>query len=310
MSKPTLKDYLRNPQNIILGIVTHYWFLFTDKTSIKIQYRLRMGRKLNLKNPTRFSEKIQWLKLYNRKPEYTTMVDKIAVKDYVAKVIGDRFIIPTLGVWNSFDEIDFNSLPDKFVLKTNHSGGSTGVVICKDKSRFNKKAAKRRLEKSMKEDFYHIFREWPYKNVPHKIFAEVFLEDNGVQGLLDYKFYCFNGEPKVLLIASNRFTTHNFNYFDMDFNPLPIISVEGKPVDNRLIRKPDCFYEMKSFAKALAQGQPHIRVDLYEIGGKVYFGEMTFYDSSGFDNLNSDKVDLEWGSWITLPLKNTEKFKK
>lgn len=296
-----INNYLKHPDKIILGIVYHCWFLFSDKASLKIQYRIKMGRRLDLKNPKRFSEKLQWLKLYDRKPEYTRMVDKITAKDYVANVIGDEYIIPTLGTWHHFDEIDFDTLPDKFVLKTNHGGGGSSVIICKDKNTFNKKRAKSTLEGSLKQSSYTSTREWPYKNVKPMIMAEQLLEDTRIHGLRDYKFYCFNGVPKVLLIASNRFTAHNFNYFDMDFNPLPIESVDGKPVDNALLRRPVSFEEMKTIAKVLSRDKSHVRVDLYEVAGKVYFGELTFYDSSGFDNLNSDKVDKEWGSWMTLP---------
>ncbi len=303
-----LSTYFKEPKRIILGIVHRFWFLFPDKTSIKIQYKAYMGRKLNLRNPKRFSEKLQWLKLYDRKPHYTTMVDKITVKDYVANIIGKQYIIPTLGIWHHFDEINFDTLPDKFVLKTNNGGGGGGVVICRDKKSFDKEKAKNILEASLKESIYRDFREWPYKNVKPMILAEQMLEDDGVHGLMDYtdegikdyKFYCFNGCPKVLLIASNRFTTHNLNYFDMDFRPLSITSVDGNPVDSNLIKKPRTFEEMKKVASLLSEGMSFIRVDLYEVQGKVYFGELTFFDSSGYDNLNSDEIDLKWGSWIEL----------
>lgn len=296
-----LRTYLKNPSKIILGVLTHFPFLFSDKTSLKIQYRIKIGRKLDLENPTRFTEKLQWLKLYDRKPIYTKMVDKITAKEYVADIIGDQYIIPTLGTWAHFDEIDFDKLPDKFVMKTNHSGGGGGVLICKDKSSFNKDNARRIMEHSLKHTIFPVSREWPFKNVKPMILVEQLLEDDDEHGLKDYKFYCFNGVPKVLMIASNRFTSHNFNYFDMDFNPLPIESVEGKPVDNTLMERPVSFEEMKTIAKALSRDKSHVRVDLYEVAGKVYFGELTFFDSSGFDNLNSDKLDLEWGSWMTLP---------
>ena len=312
----SLKNYIKSPNRILLGIITHFPFLFSDKTSLKVQYRIKLGRKLNLTNPKRYTEKLQWLKLYDRKPEYTTMVDKIAAKEYVASIIGRSHIIPTLGVWNHFDEIDMCSLPNKFVLKTNHGGGGVGVVICKDKANLDIEKAKNVLERSLKHRIYPISREWPYKNVKPHILAEPLLENQRVSsdsktdtktvssndcGIHDYKFYCFNGIPKVLLIASNRFTTHNFNYFDMDFQPLPITSVDGDPIDYHLIEKPTMFEEMKSIAKKLSHDLAHVRVDLYEVEGEVFFGELTFYDSSGFDNMNSDMTDLEWGSWITLP---------
>lgn len=297
-----------------VSLLIHFGQWLPDKTYLKLMYRFMMGRSLDLKHPKRFSEKLQWIKLYDRKPEYTTMVDKITAKSYVASIIGDKYIIPTLGTWYHFDEIDFDTLPNKFVLKTNHGGGGIGVVICKDKANFDKGRAKKLLEQSLKKSTYLYYREWPYKNVKPMILAEQLLEDkdeNGRElnlqnddGISDYKFYCFDGIPKVIMIASNRFTTHNFNYFDMDFKPLPITSVEGKPIDNSLIRKPSSFEEMKTIAKALSRGLSHVRVDLYEVSGKPYFGELTIFDSSGYDNLNSDTVDLLWGSWMTLPSKN------
>lgn len=309
----SFSQYIKSPSKIVLGFLTHFPYLFSDKISLKIQYRLKLGRKLDLSNPLRYTEKLQWLKLYDRKPLYTTMVDKIAVKEYVANLIGKKYIIPTLGVWNHFDEIDFDTLPNKFVLKTNHGGGGDAVVFCKDKTCFDKERARKVMENSLAYSIYPVSREWPYKNVVPKILAEQFL-DNKVEksvdavsekdnGIRDYKFYCFNGIPRVLLIASNRFTTHNFNYFDMDFRPLPITSVDGDPIEYGLIKKPESFEEMKAVACRLAKDLTHIRVDLYEVNGDVFFGELTFFDSSGFDNLNSDEIDLEWGSWMALPKK-------
>lgn len=298
-----IKKYFSNPNVILLGLLTHFGGGISDKIYLKLLYRLRMGKKLNLKNPSRFTEKLQWLKLYYRKPEFTRMVDKITAKEYVANILGNQFIIPTLGIWQHFDDIDFNKLPDKFVLKTNHSGGGGGVIICKDKNFLDKPKARNIIERSLKHKIYPISREWPYKDVKPMILAEDLLEDDSGKGLIDYKFFCFDGIPKVMLIATNRFSSHNFNYFDMDFRPLPIVSVSGAPADYDSIAKPAAFEEMKDIAKKLSSGLPHLRVDLYEAAGRVYFGELTFFDSSGFDNLNSDTVDLLWGSWMTLPSK-------
>ena len=259
-----------------------------------------MGRRLDLKHPERYTEKLQWLKLYDRKPEYSRMVDKIAVKEYVAERIGQQYIIPTYGVWAHFDDIDFDGLPDKFVLKTNHSGGSTGVVICRDKSALDKASARRWLERSLKDSFYRRQREWPYKQVRPMIFAEQLLEDAADDDVKDYKFYCFNGEPKVLLVASNRRTTHNFEYFDMDFRHLPNVSNSGPNAEEEPSR-PECFGQMKQLAERLSEGFPHLRVDMYCINQKIYFGELTFFDSSGFDNNSDDRLDMEWGNWIRLP---------
>ena len=257
-----------------------------------------MGRPLNLRKPKRYTEKLQWLKLYDRKPIYPTIVDKYLAKQYITQIIGDNYIIPTIGVWNKPEEIDWNLLPDKFVLKTTNGGGGTGVVICKDKSLLNKTEAIEKLRRSMQSNIYRHLREWPYKGIVPRIIAEQYMEDESGE-LRDYKFYCFNGEPKVMLLASDRFSEHNFNYFDMNFNQLPIhSSVGGK--SEIVFKRPLQFDEMIDVSRKLSQGFAHVRVDLYCINQKVYFGELTLYDSSGFDNLSSDVEDLRWGSWLNI----------
>lgn len=298
-----LKNYIKKPSLVLLGLITRLNFLFSDKLYLKLLYRLKLGRKLNLNNPKRFTEKIQWLKLYDRKPLYTKLVDKFEVKNYVADIIGNEYIIPTLGVWNNPEDIEWDKLPNRFILKTTHGGGGTGVVFCNDKSQLDKEKAIESLKQSMNSDIYSTLREWPYKNVPHRIIAEQLMDKDPIyDDVPDYKFYCFNGVPKVLLIATNRFTNHNYNYYDMEFKKLNITSSAGS---NAAIEfsKPSRFEEMKEIASKLSQGFAHIRVDLYYSNNKIYFGELTFYDSSGFDNLSSDSVDLEWGSWIELPNK-------
>lgn len=283
----------------MLQMVETFSFLLPDKLYIKLLYRYKMGRLLDLYNPHRFTEKLQWLKLYNRNPLYTKLVDKEAVKDYVSKKIGDDYIIPTLGVWNSFDDINFDELPNKFVLKTTNGGGSIGVVICKDKDKLNKTKAKQNIELGLKLNLYRKLREWPYKGVKPRIIAEQMLEDASGD-LHDYKFYCFNGDPKFLLVSSDRFTNHNFNYFDLNFNKMNITSAMGAQ-SSTLPEKPGTLDEMKEIAKKLCQGIPHVRIDLYSCNGHVYFGEMTFFDSSGYDNFSSDEWDLKVGSWLHLP---------
>ena len=296
-----IKRYLKEPSLIIQGLLVKYNFLFPDRIYLKLLYRLKLGRKLDLKNPKRFTEKLQWLKLYDRKPNYPKLVDKAEVKDYVAGIIGDEYIIPTLGVWNQPEDIEWDNLPERFILKTTHGGGGSGVVICNDKSQLDKKLTIDKLNRSMKQDIYATLREWPYKDIPHRVIAEQLLDkDSQYDDIPDYKFYCFNGIPKVVLIATNRFTDHNFNYYDMEFNKLNITSSAGRNAATEFI-KPSRFEEMKEIALKLSQGFAHIRVDLYYSNNKIYFGELTFYDSSGFDNLSSDSVDLEWGSWIKLP---------
>ena len=299
----SLKNYIQQPSQIMLGLIRRFYFLFPDKMYLKLLYRLKLDRRLDLKHPKRFTEKLQWLKLYDRKPLYTKLVDKAEVKKYVADIIGEEYVIPTYGVWNSPEDIDWDSLPNRFVLKTTHGGGSTGVVICRNKSQLDRKKAIDTLKRSMNINIYATLREWPYKDVPHRIIAEQLLEkDSQYDDVPDYKFYCFNGIPKVLLIASNRFTDHNFNYYDMEFKKLNITSNMGKKTSTEF-SKPTRFEEMKRIAAKLSYGFSHMRVDLYYTNEKVYFGELTFYDASGYDNNSSDEIDMEWGSWIKLPNK-------
>ena len=271
-----------------------------DGIYLKIMYYLKVKRGLNLKNPITFNEKLQWLKLYDRNPKYSIMVDKSEAKKVAASLIGATHIIPTLGVWDNFDDIDFDKLPDKFVLKTTHGGGGSGVLICKDKTKFDKEAAKKKFKKALKKDFYERYREWPYKNVKKRIIAEKLLESEEGCSLNDYKFYCFDGKPKYLLISSGRFEGKLcFDYFDMDFNPYPFS--QGGPKSGLEFKKPATFDLMVALAKKLSKGIPHIRIDLYENNGNVYFGEFTFFDSSGFKRFYPDEWDKTIGDWLTLP---------
>lgn len=292
--------YIQKPNVFLASILQQFGHWLPDRLYIKWMYRLKMKRKLDLENPKRFTEKLQWLKLYDHNPLYKTIVDKYEAKSYIANLIGIDYIIPTIGIWNKIEEIDWATMPDRFVLKTTNGGGGTGVVICKDKARFDVNKAVLALRKSSRIDLYKLQREWPYKDVAPRIIAEEYMEDESGE-LRDYKFYCFNGEPKVMLLASNRFTEHNFNYFDMQFNLLPIhSSVGGK--SEVVFQRPDSFEEMIELSRKLSRGFAHVRVDLYCVNQKVYFGELTLYDSSGYDNLSSDAVDLLWGSWLHLPI--------
>lgn len=291
--------YLLHPLRTCMLVLTSLCSFLPDKLYLKLKYRAKIGKKLDLKNPQTFTEKLQWLKLYVRKPEYTIMVDKYLVKKYVADKIGEEYIIPTLGVWNKFEDIDFEKLPNQFVLKCTHDSG--GLVICKDKAKLDIEAARKKINKSLKRDFYLIGREWPYKNVPRKIIAEKYLMDwsSHSSDLPDYKFYCFDGEVKVVLIATNRFTTHNFNYVDVDYNPISLISIEGEP-NKELGNKPECWDKMLEIARILSKDIIHVRVDLYIANGNVYFGELTFFDSSGYDDFASEEWNLRLGSWIKI----------
>ena len=296
-----IKSYLKKPSLIIQGLLMKCNFLFPDKLYLKILYRVKMGRPLDLKNPQRFSEKLQWLKLYDRKPEYTTMVDKIAAKGYVAGIIGEKYIIPTLGTWHHFDEIDFDKLPDKFVLKTNHGGGGSAVVICKDKAKFNKARAKAILESSLKRSIYPALREWPYKNVKPMILAEKLLEDEGAHGLMDYKVFCCNGEPRMVKVNYDVATDYHVCWYDLDWNKIEGTTIYD-PVDESVnIEKPQELDRLLELARTLSKDIPYLRVDFYCVDGELKFGELTFFPGSGFERFTPDSFDERIGRWIELP---------
>lgn len=272
----------------------------SDKKYLEIAYKIAMGKKLNLDNPETFNEKIQWLKLYDRKPEYTMMVDKYEVKEYIRNLIGNEFVIPTYGVWEDFDDIDFEKLPNQFVLKCTHDSG--GLVICKDKSKLNMHKAKKTIKQCMRNNYFWGSREWPYKNVKPRIIAEKYMEDVITGELRDYKFFAFDGVVKALFIASDRQKFNEetkFDFFDDEFNYLHIIN--GHPNSKFIPEKPTNFEKMKSIAALLSKGIPHLRVDFYEVDGKLYFGELTFSHWSGMTPFEPEKWDYEFGKWIHLP---------
>ncbi len=270
-----------------------------DKKFLELVFPLNTGYKLNLDNPQTYNEKLQWLKLYDRNPEYTKMVDKVEAKKYAAKIIGEEHIIPTLAVYERAEDINYDKLPNQFVLKCTHDSG--GIVICKDKVALDKKAAIRKLQKGLKKNFYYINREWPYKNVKPRIIAEQYMEDEDGE-LKDFKFFCFNGEPKFMFIASDRFNSSEetkFDFFDMDFNHLPFLN--GHPNATKPVAKPVSFEIMKSLAAKLSKGIPQVRVDFYDIKGTVYFGEMTFFHWSGIVPFEPQEWDYKFGDYIKLP---------
>ncbi len=266
---------------------------------LKRMYRIQMGRELDLLNPSTYTEKLQWLKLYDHQPVYTVMVDKYEAKNYVAERIGKDYVIPVLGVWERVNDIDFDLLPNQFVLKTTHDSG--GIVVCKDKSSLDIPAARRKLRYFLRRNYYGHNREWPYKNVKPRIIAEAYMEDSTTQELRDYKFFTFGGVPKVLYIAQGRGKGEPTvaDFFDMDFNHLPFtIDHDMAPVPPK---KPDCFEEMKRLATTLSEGTPQLRVDFYEVDGKVYFGEMTFFHCSGTEAFHPAEWDQIFGDWVRLP---------
>jgi hypothetical protein len=294
------KDFLKNPLLVLITLGHRGWFNWmSDKNYLKMVYRIKMAKKLNLDNPQTYNEKLQWIKLYDRQPEYTRMVDKYEAKKYVAEIIGEEYIIPTIGVWNNANEIDFMKLPNQFVLKTTHDSG--GIFICKDKSKFNFASAKKKLNDCLKHNFFWAMREWPYKNVKPRIIAEKYMEDETGE-LRDFKFFCFNGKVKAMFLATDRSNPKEetkFDFFDEDFNHLPFTN--GHPNSMKSFEKPDSFEEMKILASKLSEGIPHVRVDFYNINGQIYFGEITFFHWSGLTPFVPEDWDYTFGNWIKLP---------
>lgn len=271
-----------------------------DVAYLSRRFRASMHQKLDLSNPVTFNEKLQWLKLYDRRPEYTMMVDKYLVRDYIANKLGEEYLIPLLGVWDDPDEIDFDSLPDRFVLKCNHNSG-LGMCICKDKSALNIKKVKADLRKGLKQDYYLTGREWPYKNVPRKIIAEKYMEDNTFHELRDYKFFCFNGVADCVMVCLGRSTGNTkFYFYDKEWK-LCRYNILGKSIiGNGDVEKPDNISDMFAIAEKLSQGIPFSRIDLYNVNQKIYFGEITFFPDSGFDSNLLPETDIYFGSKIHL----------
>ena len=271
----------------------------SDKAFLRLQYRCLCGEKLNLKTPKSYNEKLQWLKIYDHNAKYRDLVDKYEAKRVVSHIIGEEYIIPTLFVWNNVEEIEWEKLPNQFVLKCTHDSG--GVYVCRDKNKLNKAEACEFLNKSLKNRFYYSTREWPYKNIKPRIIAEKYMEDSSGE-LRDYKYFCFNGEAKAIFIASDRLNPNEdtkFDFFDMDFNHLPFRG--GHPNSTKPIIKPQGFEEMRVLAEKLSVNIPHVRVDFYDVNGKVYFGEMTFYHWGGMAPFDPQEWNYTFGSWITLP---------
>lgn len=270
-----------------------YYDKIDDVEFLNLYFKSSLYYNLNLCNPKTFNEKLQWLKLYDRKSEYTIMVDKYKVRDYIAKKIGKEYLIPLLGVWDNPDEIYFDSLPNQFVLKCNHNSG--GVFICKNKDEFNFIKFKKVIRKELKRNYYFPYREWPYKNVPRKIICEQYLGDNPH----DYKFFCFNGKVKYILVCSDRFNGLKETFFDKDWNIAPF-KRPSIDIDDS-IKKPNNLEEMIELSEILSKDLPFIRVDFYEVDNKIYFGELTFYPASGFSPFEPNEWDYKLGDLIELP---------
>lgn len=270
-----------------------------DKPYLKLMYYCIVNRKLNLENPQTFNEKLQWLKIYNRKPIYTTMVDKYEAKQYVKDIIGEEYIIPTLGVYSSFEEINFEELPNQFVIKCTHDSG--GVVICKDKTKFDKNAARKKINKCLKSSFFYMGREWPYKDIKPKIIVEQYIDDHKNEDLTDYKFMCFNGKVKCSFVCTERRSKEGLKvtFFDLDWNKMPF--ERHYPASKEQIEKPIHYEKMIELSEKLSKDLPFVRVDFYEVNGKIYFGELTFFPGNGTEEFTPEEYDYILGSWIELP---------
>lgn len=268
-----------------------------DKVYIQIYYFAKFKRFIDFKNPKTYNEKLNWLKLNDRNPKYTDMVDKHEAKKYVASIIGEEYVIPTIGIYDKFDDIDLDTLPEQFVIKCTHD--SEGLVICKDKKQLDIDVAKKKIEKAMKYNFYYIGREWPYKNIKPRILIEQYMEDHTEGELRDYKFFCFNGEPKAMFVATDRNKGNTkVDYFDMNFKHLDIR--QHYPNSSKQIKKPKTFEKMVELSKKISKGLKHVRIDFYEVDGNLYFGEITFYNFSGLSPFNDIKWDKMFGEWIEI----------
>lgn len=280
-------------------------FIKDDKLYLSLRHLATFGKKIDWDNPITFNEKMQWLKLFERKPEYTVMVDKVKVKEYVASVLGKEYIIPTLGVWDNPDKIDFDILPNRFVLKCNHNSG-TGMYICKDKSKIDIEKVKDRLRKGLKEDYYLINREWPYKDVPRRILAEEYIDPApNVKDLPDYKWYCFNGEPKYCQVIQNRTANETIDFFDTEWNHQDFIGLTpGAKHATELPKRPKSLEVQLHIAKELSKDMPFSRIDLYETCDKTYFGEITLFPLGGFGSFKPEHYNELLGRMIILPGEN------
>lgn len=300
------KDFISSERKIsraILYIFNRKYIrkFIPDSIYIRFRYYFQTGHVLSLNNPQTFNEKLQWLKIYNRNEYYTKLVDKYEVKAYIKRKVGEKYVIPTLGVWFDPDEIDFKKLPDRFVLKCTHDSG--GVLICKNKEDLNISQIKQILKTGLMRDQYKWTCEWPYKNVLRRIIAEEYLSDNqdDNEGLSDYKFFCFNGVVKCFKIDFDRFSNHRANYYDNNCNLLPFGEVACPPDFEKFIKLPENIHEMILLAEKLSEGFPFIRIDLYNSNGRIFFGEMTFFPASGFGKFTDQKWDNILGEWLNLP---------
>jgi hypothetical protein len=297
---PKLINYMLHPHLILRYVWAHFFDFVSDRCFLTVNYFLYWGKKINLRPlPQTFNEKLQWLKLYDRKPEYVQMVDKYEVRSYVADKIGKEHLISLLGVWDRFEDIDFDGLPDQFVLKCTHNSG--GIIICRDKRCFNMPYARRKMKSWLGHNYYYYGREWPYKNVKPRIIAEKYMVDESGTELKDYKVHCFYGEPKIIQVDFDRFTNrHKRNFYTLswEYQPFSLLYPTHPEI---AIKKPKSLTVMLEFAKKLSQNIPYIRVDLYSIMQEIYFGELTFYHGGGCEKFDPPEWNTFFGDWLVLP---------
>lgn len=274
-----------------------------DEFYLNMVFRTYLDQNINFKNPTTFNEKIQWLKLFNRNPQFTRLVDKYEAKIAVSEILDEEYTIPTLGVWDKFDDIDFSALPEQFVLKCTHDSG--GLVICRDKSALDLSSAREKINTSLHNNFYNKFREWAYKDVKPRIIAESYMSDDKQDSLIDYKFFCFNGSPEFLYISEGleNHSTAKISFCDLDGKLLPFYRKDYDTFTED-VKLPTIFPQMVQVAKKLAQGidTPFVRIDLYEISGKVYFSEVTFYPNGGLIPFEPKEWDTKLGAYLNLDI--------
>jgi hypothetical protein len=291
---------MKATRKIIKWLAYYFGRFLSDKNFLKLEYHAIMGDKLNFKTPITFNEKLHWLKIYDKKSIYTKMADKYEVRDYVSEKIGEEYLIPLLGVWNKFSDIDFNLLPNQFVLKCTHD--SKSVIICMDKTIFSISHASEQIKKCLKINYYYFCREWAYKNIKPKIIAEKYMVDESGTELKDYKIYCFNGDPKIIQVDFNRFTGHKRNFYSTQWKYQNIELIYPSYSDI-IIKKPQLLNIMLDCAKKLSAETMFLRTDFYLINDKIYFGELTFYPEAGYGRFIPAEWDKLFGDWLDLPLK-------
>lgn len=301
--------YIKKPSKIILYLMNKGMANFIDdETYLKVKYYLIMGNKLNINNPKTFNEKLQWLKLHDRNSKYVKMVDKYYAKNYVSNIIGDEYIIPTLGIYDTFEEINFNELPNEFVLKPTHTSGD--IFICKDKNKIDYNKLRKKIKRWLKRNYYLLHREWPYKNIKPKIIIEKYMKMENKEELIDYKFMCFNGKVKCSFVCLDRNSQEGLkvDFYDLEWRKMPF--QRHYPNSNTTLKKPKNYELMVELSEKLSKNIPFVRVDFYEINDKLYFGEMTFFPGAGFEEFTPEKYDEILGDMLELPIEKRKENEK